>query len=389
MADYYCKTCGRTMDGNQFYQSYRLDKYPKDGKLFECKKCITRHVDNWDPQTYLWILEECDVPYIPQEWNSLLEKYGKDRNKVTGVTILGRYLSKMKLKQFKDYRWADTERIQAELEQQKIAAMKEQGYDGLQIDDELKKDFKPEKPEWANPQAKQEEAAPAPIDLLTPDDFQDDLTEEDKKYLSIKWGKTYRPHEWVQLEQFYSDMMEAFDIQTPAHIDQLKFICKTSLKGHQLLDLGDVEGFQKLMRTYDMLMKSAKFTAAQNKNENGEYVNAVGELVRICEQEGFIPKYYVDSPKDHVDETLKDMQKYTDTLVREEMHLGDRIEQAIIEIQKSNANEADLTTDDDDDEELDIEDLEELKDEDFENHFDFLEEQEEEDAEWMQSLTDE
>jgi len=98
------------------------------------------------------------------------------------------------------------------------------------------------------------------------------------------------------------------------------------------LDLGDVEGFQKLMRTYDMLMKSAKFTAAQNKNENGEYVNAVGELVRICEQEGFIPKYYVDSPKDHVDETLKDMQKYTDTLVREEMHLGDRIEQAIIEI---------------------------------------------------------
>jgi len=33
--------------------------------------------------------------------------------------------------------------------------------------------------------------------------------------------------------------------------------------------------------------------------------------------------------------------------------------------------------------------LEELKDEDFENHFDFLEEQEEEDAEWMQSLTDE
>ena len=144
------------------------------------------------------------------------------------------------------------------------------------------------------------------------------------------------------------------------------------------------------MRTYDMLMKSAKFTAAQNKSENGEYVNAVAELVKICEQEGFIPTYYVDGPKDRVDETLADMQKYTDTLVREEMHLGDRIEAAIIEIQKSNANEADLTTDDgEDDEDFEMEDLEELKDEDFEEHYEFLEDEEEEDAAIMQELVGE
>jgi hypothetical protein len=49
-------------------------------------------------------LKEVDVPYIPEEWNKLLESYGQDRRKVTGMTILGRYLSKMKLKQFRDYR---------------------------------------------------------------------------------------------------------------------------------------------------------------------------------------------------------------------------------------------------------------------------------------------
>jgi hypothetical protein len=54
-------------------------------------------VDNWNPRTYLWILEEIDVPYIEDEWNKLLERYGKDRTKITGMTILGRYLSKMKL----------------------------------------------------------------------------------------------------------------------------------------------------------------------------------------------------------------------------------------------------------------------------------------------------
>lgn len=101
---YYCKTCGRTMDGDQFYASNRLDRYPDDGKLPECKKCITRHVDNWNPRTYLWILEEIDVPYIEDEWNKLLERYGKDRTKITGMTILGRYLSKMKLNQYNMYK---------------------------------------------------------------------------------------------------------------------------------------------------------------------------------------------------------------------------------------------------------------------------------------------
>jgi hypothetical protein len=71
-----------------------LDKYP-EGKLDQCKKCITMHVDNFDPNTYLWILQECDVPYILEEWNKLMATYGRDREKLTGATILGRYLAKM------------------------------------------------------------------------------------------------------------------------------------------------------------------------------------------------------------------------------------------------------------------------------------------------------
>jgi hypothetical protein len=86
----------------------------------------------------------------------------------------------------------------------------------------------PEKPE----EFKTATDAPAPIDLNEPEYFNDDLTEEDKKYLTIKWGKTYRPYEWVQLEKLYQEMMAAFDIVTPAHEDYLKLICKTSLKCH-------------------------------------------------------------------------------------------------------------------------------------------------------------
>jgi len=52
------------------------------------------------------------VPYVPKEWHDLMATYCKDRSKVTGLTILGRYLSKMRLKQYRDYRWKDTEFIQ-------------------------------------------------------------------------------------------------------------------------------------------------------------------------------------------------------------------------------------------------------------------------------------
>jgi hypothetical protein len=32
------------------------------------------------------------------------------------------------------------------------------------------------------------------------DAFDDDLTEEDRTYLRLKWGKTYKPEEWIKLE---------------------------------------------------------------------------------------------------------------------------------------------------------------------------------------------
>lgn len=373
---YYCKTCGRTMDGDQFYSSNRLDRYPDDGKLPECKKCITRHVDNWNPRTYLWILEEIDVPYIEDQWNILLERYGKDRTKITGMTILGRYLSKMKLNQYNIYHWEDTEKLKAKAEAEKRDVMARQGYSGEEIEQAIAADFTPAKPIGMDEPTREE---PAPIDAFEPVGFEDDLTEEDKIYLSIKWGKTYKPYEWVQLEKYYQEMMQSFDIQTPSHEDYLKLICKTSIKAHQLIDLGDIEGFQKMSKVYDALMKSAKFTAVQNKAESGEFVNSISELVLLCEkEEGFIPRFYTDKPKDKVDETLADLRGYTNTLVTEEMNLGNLIESAVKALQRQ-AEQAEDEDIDDEDEILDMDTLDELKDSDFEDHYEFLEQEADED----------
>lgn len=225
------------MDENQFYTSLNLEKYPNGGKLHQCKKCITMHVDNWDPSTFIPILQEIDVPYIKSQWDQLLEKYATDPSKITGMTILGRYLSKMKLQQWNKYRFADTEKLQLEEQERMTQSMRAAGYTGEEIEAQLAMDRTPPRPKEILDAQAAENANYLYEDAQ--DDMADSLTEEDKTYLKLKWGKGYRPSEWIQLEQLYEDMMASYDIQGAGHIDTLKLVCKTSLKANQLIDMGD------------------------------------------------------------------------------------------------------------------------------------------------------
>ena len=398
---FYCEKCNRTMNADQFYGSNNTDKYP-EGKLHKCKKCTTMHVDNFNPDSYLWILQECDVPYVPEEWNKLLASYGKDRSKLTGTTIVGRYLSKMKLKQFRDYRWKDTEFLQEVANKKIEETMKRQGYEAAEIAQALATASVPiPQGEIEIPVYKDTNDNPflsSGDDYFAEqsggaDDFVDDLTEEDRTYLRLKWGKTYKPEEWIRLEQLYEEMMASYDVQGAGHIDTLKLVCKTSLKANQLIDIGDIEGFQKMSKVYDSLMKSGKFTAAQNKAESGEFIDSIGELVALCEREGFIPRYYIDEPNDKVDRTLQDLQSYTRDLINEETNLSAMIEHALREIEKDKENDSKLESDDGTDDEeafessLFADDAEKvLRDEDFTEFADFEEELEEDDEAFLKSI---
>ena len=389
---YFCKKCNRTMRGTEFYTSNNLEKFPNDGKLDQCKKCVTMHVDNYNPDTYLWIIQDIDVPWVPDEWNKLLAKYGQDKSKLTGMTILGRYLSKMKLKQYKDYRWKDTEHLREVANSKIEATMKQSGYSAAEIAEVIEKaTFKIPDGELVEPPHPEPQQSFQAENYFQPEEEEIDdldLTDDDKIYLRLKWGKAYKPEEWVRLEQLYNEMMESYDIQSAGHIDTLKLLCKTSLKANQLIDIGDVEGFQKMSKVYDQLMKSGKFTAAQNKAEQGEFVDSISELVTLCEKEGFIPRYYTDGPMDRVDETLEDMKHYTHSLVTEEMNLGNLIENAVKQMARE---EAKPSEEDSDDEEITLESLSKevvpLTDEDYEEYNDFLEDQIEEDNKLLDLLS--
>lgn len=395
----FCEKCKRTMRGDEFYKSNNLEKYP-DGKLNQCKKCISLHVDNWVPETFLWILQECDVPYIPEEWQKLMASYARDPSKVTGLTILGRYLSKMQLKQHREYRWKDTEFLQQMADHKTEEAMKRQGYSAAEIAQVTNENriIIPEggftEPVYQAPPpiSQPDFGNPPPIEDYfaqqagaQEDDLGNDLTDEEKTYLRLKWGKAYKPEEWVRLEQLYLEMQNSYDIQGAGHEDILKLVCKTSLKANQLLDIGDVDGAQKMVKMYDGLMKSGKFTAAQNKSENGEFLDSISELTVLCEKEGFMPRFYTDGPKDRVDETLLDLKQYTHSLVVEEMNLGNLIENAIKQMAAEEAKEEDEDIED----ELTLDQLDALKDEDFEAFNDFEEEEIEADNELIRQMLEE
>ena len=388
MANKLCQKCGKMLDEDTQFYTY------KDGTKTEmCKKCLTMHIDNFDESTYLWLLEKMDVPYIPEEWNVLRERaYAKNPN-LNGMSVFGKYLSKMKLKQYKQYGWADTDKLNA-LNDEKRAIQKEERE---KFEEEIKKQFEAgeigeaEYKTMISAETQNKEYMSRPI--TQPEFSQDkyfsenneivqeqmnslisELTQEDKKVLAMKWGVLYRPEEWIELEKDYNNMMNSFDIQDADTINTLILICKTNLKMNQALDAGDIEGYQKLSKVSESLRKSAKFTAAQNKEQKNDYVDCVGELVTMCEKDGFIPRFETDIPQDKVDLTLKDMENYLYKLVTQDLGFGQQIEDALkkIQIQKEmNENVEDILEDDD---------PTILIDQDYEEFYNSVSEQKEQDS---------
>lgn len=392
-----CLKCTKTMDADaKFYQKRNGEKTDL------CKNCLTMHIDNFNPDTFLWILKDMDFPYVPEEWNVIRDKAfaaaemkGKALN---GMSVFGKYLSKMRIKQFKDYGWADSEKLQAENEdkrKQAIAAREQ--HEAI-----LKGQF--ESGEITESQYKtlmdtsklNAEAALAPIttpagaenpygdeeafiDDSAIKDLAADLTEEDKTYLLMKWGRYYHPWEWIQLEKKYNEMMQSFDIQDADTMNTLIHICKTDLKMNRAIDMEDIESYQKLSKVSNDLRKSAKFTAAQNKEQGNDFIDSVGELVAYCEKNGgIIPKYEINTPQDIIDVVIQDLKNYTKDLIYEDKSLAKQIEDYLkkIEIAKQmkedqkEAKKAGL-------------DVVEIDDEDYVDYEDSLQEQRDADAETL------
>lgn len=342
-----CSKCGKLKRETEFFMT-------KDSSRDDmCKDCLTMHIDNRNPDTFMWILEKYDVPYIERNWISLTNKvYTKDPSKFGPKSVIGQYLRSMKMAQYRDYSFADSDKLNFEQEknEREAAARREAEGRNAEYEAELKRKYEAGEISQAQYETLK---SPEPgeeidkIDFIQPsgvdeEKIQKELTEEDFQYLTLKWGGLYKPSEWVKMEELYNKYASQYEMNVDRE-ETLKKICKTSLKMDQALDIGDMQGFKNLSSVFDQLRKSGKFTEAQNKEDQKKELDSVGELVALVERVGgAIPQTYDpdEFPADKVDLTLKDMKAYYFNLVKNEMGLGDLIESYVEKLEQQMEEDA-------------------------------------------------
>lgn len=359
-----CERCGKKLSQISFYQ------YKDGSKCKMCKSCLTAHIDNFDESTFTWVLEIMDVPYVPTEWNVIRDKaFAKDPYKMNGTTVIGKYLAKMRLRQWKDFGYADSAELQEEKKAEKHRKTSKEIGEQLRYEKQLKEDLQAGKITEAeyktlvSTETQNKQLPPQPKDVITgvstkkassyeqalgqlKNPFQENnflaeeqlidpganLTKQDKIYLAMKWGRLYTPAQWIALEQLYTEFMNSFDIQGAARTDTLKKICKTSLKMDEAIDANDIDGYQKLSRVYDAMMKSAKFTQAQNKDSDGNSLDSAAAVIDYVEMHsGTIPRYDCHEPQDIVDKIIQDLKEYNKNLIYEDKSLAQEIEKYLQE----------------------------------------------------------
>lgn len=351
-----CKKCGRERAATKFFKKKTKER------IDICVDCLTMYIDNYDYTTFSWILEMFDIPYIKNVWIKMANDiYLKNPAKFSNRSVIGKYIRTMNMKQYADYCFADSDKLNMaqEMAKERREATVDKDY-VLQLQKELEEGkiskaqydtLSPETPSSIDKEEEEfialKEEAIKPIQQGADEgEIRKQLTDEEYQYLLMKWGYLYQPSQLVQMEKLYNKYANEYELNVDRE-DTLKKICKTSLKMDEALDVGDTQSYQKLASVYDQLRKAGKFTEVQNKEEQERYLDSVGELVVLCEREGGPIKEFVDPdeyPQDKVDFTIKDLKSYNYNLATNELNLSDLIQTYIDKLDKAeqSGNDIDL-----------------------------------------------
>ena len=126
-----CAKCGKTKKETDFYKIPNTDE-----RCDLCKTCLTMYIDNRRPDTFKWILKKMDVPYVEKKWVELANKsYMKNPATFGPMSVIGTYLRTMNMEQYKNLKYADSEKINNEKFQQ--AKKEQQNIKGTSYDEEF------------------------------------------------------------------------------------------------------------------------------------------------------------------------------------------------------------------------------------------------------------
>ena len=164
------------------------------------------------------------------------------------------------------------------------------------------------------------------------------LTEEVLNELRAKWGEQYSDEQLRYLDDLYQGILQTQNVNSKLKEDDAVKVCEINLLIKEKIRAG--EDFDKLLKSYDTLRKSAGFTDKDIKNACD--FDSVGELFAYLERKGWLNEFYDDSPKDQVDMVMKDVQTWLRNLYKNETGIAEDVQRRIEALQAADAMEASI-----------------------------------------------
>ena len=140
--------------------------------------------------------------------------------------------------------------------------------------------------------------------------------------LRRRWGGNYDDDELYYLEDLYKGLLLSQNVSGALAIDQAQKLCKLSLEIDKRIRAGDKD-VDKFLSSYDKIVKTADFTPKSVKNATD--FDSIGELMFWLEKRGHQNKFYDNTTRDVIDETLKNIEAWNQRLYINEGGLGDEV----------------------------------------------------------------
>lgn len=308
-----CSRCNGSFGPDAFSETKSF--FYKDGYLPICNSCIEEYLveNNFDWEAVDKVCQYADIPFVPSEFERLHEMNGDKVFPVYAKVFLS-----------SDYNGLDWG-----VYFRRFKELKEAGL----IDDEL------------------------PV-----------IKEKKLSQLKEKWGANYDEEELHYLEGLYDGMLQTQNVNGALQDDQAKKLCKISLEIDSRIREGS--DFDKILSSYDKLVKVAEFTPKNVKNATD--FDSVGEVFRWLEKRGWVNKFYDGVTQDVVDETMKNIVNFNQRLYVNESGITEEIERRLSALKNAQELENYYNTDKEYDlDEYDNAGYDELmKDEDFQVELD-------------------
>lgn len=265
-----CNRCGGTLTSDAFAPTKSI--FYSDGALPICNSCITDYLVevDFDWERVDKVCQWADIPFVPREWERLRE--------MNGDNVFAAYAE----------------------------VFAQSAYEGLGWSDYFK----------------------AYMDLKASGDIDDELpglADQKRATLQERWGANYDDEALRYLENLYNGLMTTQNVNGALQVDQAIKICKMSYEIDNRIREGS--DFDKLLASYDKLVKAAEFTPKNVKNIND--FDSVGELIKWLEKRGWRNTFYDGVTRDIVDETMKNFQNFNQRLYTNESGIGEQITERI------------------------------------------------------------